>query len=81
MQIGSGLNPEKIDYLFTYGELGGHIAKGAHQALGEDQVFAFKDKSKLIEKLKTYVDETTLVLVKASRGMRLEEIVQSLQKK
>jgi len=81
LQIGTGLNPEKIDYLFTYGELGGHIAKGAHQSLGEEKVFAFKDKTKLIEKLKTYVDETTLVLVKASRGMRLEEIVQALQKK
>lgn len=81
LQIGTGLIPEKIDYLFTYGELGGHISKGASQALGTDRVFAFKDKTELIEQLKKYVDETTLVLVKASRGMRLEEIVQALQKK
>ncbi|PLS01387.1 UDP-N-acetylmuramoyl-tripeptide--D-alanyl-D-alanine ligase [Neobacillus cucumis] len=81
LQIGTGLNREKIDYLFTYGELGGHIAKGASQVLGTDRVFSFKDKTELIEQLKRYVDETTLILVKASRGMRLEEIVQTLQKK
>ncbi|WP_160725725.1 UDP-N-acetylmuramoyl-tripeptide--D-alanyl-D-alanine ligase [Bacillus sp. USDA818B3_A] len=81
LQIGTGLDPEKIDYLFTYGELGGHIAKGANESLGDDKVFAFKDKTKLIDQLKKYVDESTLVLVKASRGMRLEDIVQALQKK
>jgi UDP-N-acetylmuramoyl-tripeptide--D-alanyl-D-alanine ligase len=81
LQVGTGLNPEKIDFLFTYGELGAHIATGAIQALGSDKVFAYKDKLKLIEHLKKFVDESTLVLVKASRGMRLEEVVQSLQKK
>ncbi|MFC0026632.1 UDP-N-acetylmuramoyl-tripeptide--D-alanyl-D-alanine ligase [Neobacillus cucumis] len=81
LQIGTALNPEKIDYLFTYGELGEHIARGANQALGSHKVFAFKDKLQLIDHLKKYVDKSTLVLVKASRGMRLEEIVQSLQKK
>jgi UDP-N-acetylmuramoyl-tripeptide--D-alanyl-D-alanine ligase len=81
LQIGTALNPEKIDYLFTYGELGEHISRGANQALGSHKVFAFKDKLQLIDHLKKYVDKSTLVLVKASRGMRLEEIVQSLQKK
>ena len=57
------------------------IAKGARKTLGEQRVFAFTDKSELITQLKQHVNDKTLVLVKASRGMRLEEIVQALQKK
>ncbi len=81
LQIGEGLNPDKIDYLFTFGELGSNIAKGAKKVLGEEKVFAFTDKSKLVQSLKTYLNNDTLVLVKASRGMRLEEIVKAIQKK
>nr|WP_263323824.1 UDP-N-acetylmuramoyl-tripeptide--D-alanyl-D-alanine ligase [Neobacillus sp. Marseille-Q6967] len=80
-QIGEGLNPEKIDLLFTYGQLGKHIAKGAYSSFGEKRVFAFTDKEELIIELEKYVHEKTLVLVKASRGMKLEDIVTALQKK
>ncbi|MFJ7728729.1 UDP-N-acetylmuramoyl-tripeptide--D-alanyl-D-alanine ligase [Neobacillus sp. NPDC097160] len=80
LQIGEGLSADKIDFLFTYGALGGDIAKGARKVLGQQKVFAFTDKAELIQKLKAFVDPETLVLVKASRGMRLEEIVTELQK-
>lgn len=80
-QIGEGLNSEKIDWLFTYGKLGEQIAKGARTVLGEQRVYAFTDKAELINKLGQYLDENTLILVKASRGMKLEEVVTSLQKK
>jgi UDP-N-acetylmuramoyl-tripeptide--D-alanyl-D-alanine ligase len=79
-QLGEELNPDKVDVLFTYGNLGAEIANGARNVLGEEKVFVFTDKQVLIKKLIDYVDETTLVLVKASRGMKLEEIVTSLQK-
>ncbi|MFK9092643.1 UDP-N-acetylmuramoyl-tripeptide--D-alanyl-D-alanine ligase [Bacillus salipaludis] len=80
LQIGEGLSADKIDFLFTYGALGEVIAKGARKVLEQQKVFAFTDKAELIQKLKAFVDPETLVLVKASRGMRLEEIVTELQK-
>ncbi|MEH7109375.1 UDP-N-acetylmuramoyl-tripeptide--D-alanyl-D-alanine ligase [Bacillus sp. JJ1764] len=80
LQIGEGLNPEKIDKLFTYGKLGSHIAEGAKKVLGEERVFAFLDKKELIGTLEGFVNEQTLVLVKASRGMKLEEVVKAIQK-
>jgi UDP-N-acetylmuramoyl-tripeptide--D-alanyl-D-alanine ligase len=80
LQIGESLNPAKVDFLFTYGKLGEHIANGARTVLGEHRVFAFTDKAELIQKLTLHVSKSTLVLVKASRGMRLEEIVTTLQK-
>ncbi|MFJ5716687.1 UDP-N-acetylmuramoyl-tripeptide--D-alanyl-D-alanine ligase [Neobacillus sp. NPDC093127] len=79
LQIGEGLDADKIDYLFTFGTLGKDIAKGASKVLGEQRVFAYTNKEELIQKLEQYVDESTLVLVKASRGMKLEEIVMALQ--
>lgn len=80
LKIGSGLNPEQIDLLFTYGELGSHIASSARVVLGDDRVFAYTDKEELLQQLETHVNGDTLVLVKASRGMKLEEIVKALQK-
>jgi UDP-N-acetylmuramoyl-tripeptide--D-alanyl-D-alanine ligase len=81
LQIGEGLNAGQIDLVFTYGKLGGYIAEGARAVLGEQQVYAFTDKTELIQELEQHVSEQTLVLVKASRGMKLEEIVTSLQKR
>jgi UDP-N-acetylmuramoyl-tripeptide--D-alanyl-D-alanine ligase len=79
-QIGEALNKDKIDLLFTYGKLGLQIAEGAKEKLGMEKVLAYTEKSDLIEELQKHVDETTIVLIKASRGMKMEEIVKSLQK-
>jgi UDP-N-acetylmuramoyl-tripeptide--D-alanyl-D-alanine ligase len=79
-QIGEGLKADKVNMLFTYGQLGLQIAAGAEKELGAEKVFAYTDKDTLIKELEKHVDDTTIVLVKASRGMKLEEIVTSLQK-
>lgn len=79
-EIGIGLNKDAIDYVFTYGKLGQRIAEGAKTVLTEDRVKAFLNKEELIEELQNFRDDQTLVLVKASRGMRLEEVVHGLQK-
>jgi UDP-N-acetylmuramoyl-tripeptide--D-alanyl-D-alanine ligase len=78
-KIGTGLDPEKIDYLFTYGELAKHIAETARLTMGSERIYSFTDKQELIDELRKHVNESTLVLVKASRGMKLEEVVTSLQ--
>ncbi|MDP4086417.1 MAG: UDP-N-acetylmuramoyl-tripeptide--D-alanyl-D-alanine ligase [Bacillota bacterium] len=80
LQVGKELHAKKISMLFTYGNLGLKIAEGARAVLGEEKVFAYTNKQELIDELKKHVDEATLVLVKASRGMKLEEVVTSLQK-
>jgi UDP-N-acetylmuramoyl-tripeptide--D-alanyl-D-alanine ligase len=78
-EIGNSLNPEKINYVFTYGPLANHIANGAKEVLPADHVFTFSEKTSLIDQLKKCTNERTLVLVKASRGMKLEEVVAGLQ--
>jgi len=76
-EIGEKL--EGIDYVLTYGNLGSFIARGAKTALPEDRIFTFQDKEPLIQTLTHYVNKETVVLVKASRGMKLEEIVKAIQ--
>lgn len=78
-KVGTSLDGAKIDYVFTYGKLSESLANGAREALGEEKVFAYQDKQELSNELKKHVTGDTIVLVKASRGMKLEEVVQALQ--
>ncbi|WP_043934365.1 UDP-N-acetylmuramoyl-tripeptide--D-alanyl-D-alanine ligase [Bacillus sp. EB01] len=79
-KIGETIDPEKISFVFTYGELGAKIADGASKIFGGERVFSFTSKQHLTQELKKHTNGETLVLVKASRGMKLEEVVTSLQK-
>lgn len=78
-EVGRMIHPEKIDYVFTYGELGMEIAKGAQETFEKERVYHFHDKNRLIECLAALVRSGDIVLVKASRGMKLEEVVDALK--
>ncbi|HZG71770.1 MAG TPA: UDP-N-acetylmuramoyl-tripeptide--D-alanyl-D-alanine ligase [Chondromyces sp.] len=76
--VGREIDSNYIDHVFTYGRLGSAIAKGAKAAMPHERVHAFSDKQELIKELMSLLSGGELVLVKASRGMRLEEVVESL---
>ncbi|MGD6845348.1 UDP-N-acetylmuramoyl-tripeptide--D-alanyl-D-alanine ligase [Bacillus infantis] len=78
-EIGQAIDPEKIDYVLTFGALGSIIAEGAQEAFSEERVFAFSEKGPLIEKLQSLTSEETIVLFKGSRGMKLEEAAEALK--
>ncbi|KAB7704798.1 UDP-N-acetylmuramoyl-tripeptide--D-alanyl-D-alanine ligase [Bacillus aerolatus] len=80
-QVGQTVDGEIIDYLFTFGRLGQFIAAGAKNSLGEDRIFAFTDKQELIEKLQSVLMGGELIVVKASRGIKLEEVIEALESK
>ena len=79
LAAGRGINPEKVSGVFTYGELGKLIAEGAKERFNEKNVHAFLNKEDLIEALKEKVGQNDFVLVKASRGMKLEQVVEALK--
>lgn len=74
-EVGKGIDTDKINDVFTFGELGKNIAEGAKVNFSENHVFAYDDKQALIAKLKDTVNDGDIVLVKGSRGMKLEEVV------
>ncbi|WP_338450783.1 UDP-N-acetylmuramoyl-tripeptide--D-alanyl-D-alanine ligase [Niallia oryzisoli] len=80
VEMGKYIDPEKIDYVFTFGKLGAEIAAGAKTIFSAERVFSYTEKPSLIEELEKYTNDETLVLVKASRGMKLEEVVNALLK-
>lgn len=79
-EMGKSLDPQKINYVFTFGPLAEQIAQGARTAFPSDRVFSFLDKQSLMDQLVKRTNKETLILVKASRGMKLEEVVTELQK-
>lgn len=77
-EIGAFLTGPKADILFAYGTLGGLIAAGAAGILPQENIHAYTDKEQLIEDLTAILAPNDVVLVKASRGMRLEEVVHKI---
>ncbi|MFJ7756423.1 UDP-N-acetylmuramoyl-tripeptide--D-alanyl-D-alanine ligase [Peribacillus muralis] len=80
LKIGELISSDRIDKVFTYGPLAELIGKGASEAFSKENVRSFQDKQKLIAELEASTQVNDIILVKASRGMRLEEVVQALQK-
>ncbi|MGD6850216.1 UDP-N-acetylmuramoyl-tripeptide--D-alanyl-D-alanine ligase [Rossellomorea aquimaris] len=78
-EIGQLINPEKIQQVFTFGPLGDFIGKGALENFSPDRVHSFTDKESLTKELSSFITGEELVLFKASRGMKLEEIIDGLK--
>nr|WP_286672433.1 UDP-N-acetylmuramoyl-tripeptide--D-alanyl-D-alanine ligase [Cohnella hashimotonis] len=76
--IGRELSQGQADGLLAYGPLSAHTAEAAAQSMPAGRVRHFADKNELAEALLALVEPDDLVLVKASRGMKLEEIVRRL---
>lgn len=70
---GKAIRQAGIDYLFTFGELSELTAA----AFGEG-AFHFNEQGKLINALKPFLSNTTTILIKGSRSMRMEKVVREL---
>lgn len=76
--IGQILNPNTIDYIFTIGERAKMIAQEAKVRYTTGNVKAFLTKEEAITEILSVCNPEDAVLVKGSRGMALEEVVQKL---
>ncbi len=74
--VGEEAAKQKVDYLIAVGALGALIGQAAQQA-GCMVDFAV-DNQQAIVLLQQYVQANDAVLVKGSRGMKMEQIVQNL---
>lgn len=78
-EIGSELSSENIDYLILYGELSKLIEKEASKNFPAEKLFRFEIKEDILEKIKSIITKNSILLIKGSRFLRLEEIVKHLQ--
>jgi len=74
--VGRYVSEKSIDMLFTYGELSKNTASAVTNP--KTDCFSFDSKDELTEKLLETLEEGDVVLFKASRGMKLEEVINKL---
>jgi UDP-N-acetylmuramoyl-tripeptide--D-alanyl-D-alanine ligase len=78
-RVGKMVHDLKIDYLFVIGERSRDIARGAIQAgMSEDKIFHFPKTLEAGIFLQERLKIGDVVLVKGSRGMKMEQIVYEL---
>ena len=70
-----------VDVLITVGDMSKFISDEAKKlGLDSNNIYHFKTKELAIESLDSLINKDDVVLVKASRGMKLEQIVEYLSK-
>lgn len=77
-EIGQFISGDHIQYVFTYGPLASRIASEVKKNSPLVHVKEYSSKKALINDVLSLLDGQTVVLAKASRGMKLEEVVEAL---
>ncbi|MTI69803.1 MAG: UDP-N-acetylmuramoyl-tripeptide--D-alanyl-D-alanine ligase [Firmicutes bacterium] len=77
-EIGNKIDLNKLDYFFTIGHLAKHAGIEAKIKEGKCKVLSFMNKKELIKTIKRVVKKDSIILLKASRGMKLEEVSAAL---
>jgi len=76
--VGSFADPDRLDFLFAYGPLSIHTADHARRNMRPERVVHYEDKTLLIAHLRSVIEPDAVVLVKASRDLKLEEVVSAI---
>lgn len=76
--VGEKVAELKIDTLLTLGTLSREIAKEAKEK-GVREVFSFENKDELLDKLLSSYKQGDSILIKGSRGMKMEEIAEKIR--
>lgn len=79
-QVGKMAGEYKIDYVLCVGKDAKYIVDGAKSS-GVANAFLFDDKEALTKKLAEITEKGDAVLFKASRGMKLEDVISKIYKR
>lgn len=78
--LGKYIGNAGIDGLIAVGELAAYIADGAAAAgMDENRILTFNDYAETLDKITQWLNRGDVLLVKGSRGMKMERIVEGLK--
>ena len=78
--IGKLVSALEVDHLFLVGEYGAELAKGAIEGgMNLNKVKVTEKKEDVVSELMDVIGEKDCILVKGSRGMKMEAVVESLK--
>ncbi len=77
-EIGKLLSSDQVDYVYAYGPLSRELVKAAEKRFHPGKVKWFETKAEIVREILRVTQPEDIVLVKASRGMKLEEVVNGL---
>ncbi len=78
-EVGYKLDNKKIDYVLFYGPLAKKMYEASLDNFPTTRSLYFDHKDDLIEKLKSLIIPSSLVFVKGSHGMHMEEVIESIK--
>ncbi|MFH1738417.1 MAG: UDP-N-acetylmuramoyl-tripeptide--D-alanyl-D-alanine ligase [bacterium] len=79
LRLGQEIPSFRADYLVTLGKLSRNVASGAlDSGMPKDRVFECENHEEVVQRLSELAEAGDLILVKASRGMAMEKIVEQL---
>lgn len=77
--IGRYAAQNNIDVLIAVGKMAAETIKGASLVGANQQLICFEDNEEVIKNLKGIIRDRDTILIKGSRGMHMENIVESLR--
>lgn len=81
-KVGVEVNKNKIDILITVGKDAKNISASSKSCgMHESNIFEFDNNKEAINKIKNIIKENDIILIKASNGMKFNEITDDLLKK
>ena len=76
--LGKDLRNYQLQEVLTIGDMARYITQGANNNLENTFIRHFQSKEDLLAYLRPYIHKECMILVKGSRGMKLDEIVDKL---
>jgi UDP-N-acetylmuramoyl-tripeptide--D-alanyl-D-alanine ligase len=78
-QVGRFAVENKVDVIIAVGKMASDIIRGASMVGANQQLYCFENNSEVIDNLKGIIKYNDTILVKGSRVMHMENIVESLR--
>ncbi len=78
LEVGEFAGEKNPDLLIAVGEFAKDYEKGAAKHMPKEKIMYFAEKDDLLSKIKDMIHSGDTVLVKASRGMELEKVVNKI---